>query len=257
MVNARRIVIGLGLALNLMAPMALAQESERWEHSLAVYLWFADIKGATSLGTDVEVDFDDLVDNLQMGFMGTYQARKGKWSFLGDVIYLDVGKSESFELPTPGPRPIVVPVETDLDLEGWVINLHGGYTLYSNDGSLTDFVFGARYLDLSTDVSIFFDTQLPPGGIEREGGRSEKVWDAIVGIKGRAQLGEHWYIPYYIDIGTGESDFTWQAEVGISYQAARWADIALTYRHLEWQLDKQLVDDFSFGGPVLGVIFRF
>ena len=45
--------------------------------------------------------------------------------------------------------------------------------------------------------------------------------------------------------------------IGSSFQAAKWADIALTYRYLKWQLDKQLVDDISFGGPVLGVVFRF
>lgn len=250
-------LIGLGLALSLVASTVCAQESDRWEHALAVYLWFADIRGTTQLGTDVEVDFSDLVDNLEMAFMGAYQARRGKWSLLGDAIYLDVGKSESFELSTPGPLPIVVPVDTDIDLEGWVVNLQAGYNLYSNDGSLTDFVFGARYLDLATETSIFFDTQLPPEGIEREGSSSEKVWDGIVGIKGRAQLGERWYVPYYIDIGTGESDFTWQGMIGINFQAAKWADIALAYRHLEWQLDKPLLDDISFGGPVLGVVFRF
>jgi hypothetical protein len=35
-------------------------------------------------------------------------------------------------------------------------------------------------------------------------------WDAIVGLKGRATFGEEhrWFVPYYLDVGTGESSLT-------------------------------------------------
>jgi hypothetical protein len=41
-------------------------------------------------------------------------------------------------------------------------------------------------------------------------------------------LNEHWYLPYYADIGTGDSDLTWQLFGGIGYMF-NWGDIKLGY----------------------------
>ena len=45
-------------------------------------------------------------------------------------------------------------------------------------------------------------------------------WDGIVGAKGAFALGDKhkWVVPYYVDIGTGDSDVTWQAELGVGYR---------------------------------------
>jgi hypothetical protein len=119
------------------------------------------------------------------------------------------------------------------------------------------FIFDARYFDLSTDLLFNFNPGGPGPGITLPASTSGDIWDGIVGLKGSVNLSKRWFVPYYADIGTGDSDLTWQAMAGISYRAAHWADIALTYRHLEWDLGSQLVDDLSFSGPMLGVIFRF
>ena len=50
---------------------------------------------------------------------------------------------------------------------------------------------------------------------------------------------------------------TWQATAGITYRAGQKIDVALAYRHLEWDLDAALTDDLNFSGPLLGVIFRW
>ena len=52
------------------------------------------------------------------------------------------------------------------------------------------------------------------------------VLDGIVGVKGRARLGSAspWSVPFYVDVGGGESDLTWQAMGGISY-AFKWGEI--------------------------------
>ena len=56
--------------------------SDAWQFSAALYLWGAGIDGKTQSGSRVSVDFGDIFDNLEMGFMGAFQARKGKWSLL-------------------------------------------------------------------------------------------------------------------------------------------------------------------------------
>jgi len=70
-------------------------------------------------------------------------------------------------------------------------------------------------------------------------------------------LNEHWYLPYYADIGTGDSDLTWQLFGGIGYMF-NWGDIKLGYRYLKYdQDDDKLLQDFTFDGFLLGVGFRF
>jgi len=83
-------------------------------------------------------------------------------------------------------------------------------------------------------------------------------WDAIIGIKGERHIGNgKWSLPYYLDIGTGDSDLTWQAIVGASY-AFGWGDLVLSYRHFEYDGGPQeLMENFSFSGPVLGGRFSF
>ena len=70
-------------------------------------------------------------------------------------------------------------------------------------------------------------------------------------------LGDRWFLPYYADVGGGGSDFTWQASAGIAFKAARWADIALVYRYLAWDIGGDVIEDIDFSGPALGVVFRF
>jgi hypothetical protein len=38
---------------------------------------------------------------------------------------------------------------------------------------------------------------------------SGNVWDGIVGIRGKVTLNEKWYLPYHLDVGTGNSEVTY------------------------------------------------
>ena len=83
------------------------------------------------------------------------------------------------------------------------------------------------------------------------------VWDAVAGVRGRARLEGNWYLPFHLDVGTGESDLTWQVAGGVGYRFD-WGDVDLVYRHLEWDFDSDnALDDVSFSGPQLTARFRF
>ena len=86
---------------------------------------------------------------------------------------------------------------------------------------------------------------------------SGDVWDAIAGVKGQVNLTEKWYIPFYGDIGTGDSDLTWQAFAGIAYKFKK-VDVVLAYRYLYWDFDNNDVfDDLNLSGPYAGIKFVF
>jgi len=247
----------IALGLVSFAGVAQAGESDnQWQFGAAIYLWGADIGGETSNGTGVEVEFKDLLDNLEMAFMGSFEARKNKWLMFTDLIYLDVSAGQSSDFSIPVGPGIPVEATADLDLEGLVVHLAGGYNFYNENNSTVDLIGGLRYLDIDTEVFLGLESVGPGQSMTIEQG--DTVWDAIVGVKGQLGLSERWFIPYYLDIGAGDSDFTWQATAGISFRAAKWADVALVYRHLEWDMGSgSLLNDISFSGPAFGAIFRW
>ena len=248
----------------LMSTTAVAQaqsdsseSQDQWQFAGAIYLWGADIGGNTIRGSEVEVGFSDLLDNLELAFTGAFAARKNNWSFLTDVVYIDLGSDNTADLSIPvGPVQVPVTTATDLDLQVWVLNFAGGYELYSAGNSRLDLIGGVRYLDLGMDLFLELESLGP--GQSRTISKSHTAWNGIIGLKGQASLGERWFLPYYVDVGAGESELTWQAAAGIGYRAGRVWELALVYRHLEWDLDStRLLDDLNFSGPTLGVIFRW
>ena len=81
-------------------------------------------------------------------------------------------------------------------------------------------------------------------------------WNIIFYIFGN---GGHWSLRYYADIGTGESDVTWQALLGLGYRFG-WGDLFADYRHLDYEFgDTALLGDVAsaFSGPSIGATFRF
>jgi hypothetical protein len=77
-------------------------------------------------------------------------------------------------------------------------------------------------------------------------------------MTGNFKLGEGaWSVPFYLDVGTGSSELTWQAMTGLSYSYA-WGDLMMVYRHLSYDEDASgFMQDFGLSGPTLGARFRF
>ena len=97
-----RIVAAICLAVLGASPVLAQTESavveNKWQFSGALYLWSVDMGGTTKKGSDVEVEFDDLVDNVELGFMGVLEARKNRWLLFTDVMYFDLSADSSTNL---------------------------------------------------------------------------------------------------------------------------------------------------------------
>jgi hypothetical protein len=255
----------------LLAPgAALAQPSgDDWEFSANVYGFFPEINGklrvATPAGGDVDVDADDLIENLKFAAMGGFEAQKGRWGVFTDLIYMDVGDSISDSTAVGQgtiPLPPGVTADASLDVEATAFTIAANYRAISTPANTFDVFGGARLLDATVELEWQFNTPLgplPPPQGQGEGEASRDGWDGILGIKGRHRFGtrHQWFVPYYIDAGTGESDLTWQAATGIGY-SAQWGDTFLVWRHLAYEFgDGRQIDDLQFSGPALGVAFHW
>jgi len=66
-----------------------------------------------------------------------------------------------------------------------------------------------------------------------------------------------WYVPYYLDVGAGESDLTWQGMAGLGYSFDS-IDVTGVWRYLDYDLgDSRPIKSIDFNGPAVGVTFRF
>ena len=262
----------LAVALAGLAPVAAQAETtgDSWEYQATIYLWLPSIGGDTSFpsrsgGSSVDVSAEDVLDALEMAFMGTIGAKKGKWGVWSDLVYADFGASKD------GSRdftignveiPAGVNAHLSLDLTAWIWTVAGTYEIAKTPKYTSDLLFGARYLDVTEtlDWTISGDISgLPP--VSRSGSSEvdPNYWDGIVGVKGVAYLGnEHkWFIPYYLDVGTGQSDLTWQVNAGIGYRY-NWGALVATWRYLDYEFDSDdRVQSLNLNGPLFGASFQW
>lgn len=250
-VRTTSIAVALLLATALSGSAIAATHDGQWRVGAEIYLWGADTNITTAPGQDVEVEFDDVVSNLEMAFMGALVARKDRWSWFGDLMYVGIDASNTVPATIPGvPTPLDAAVRIEQD--AWIVTVGGGYELSSTSDSNVDFVGGIRYFDLSTDLSVDFG-----GGLAGTLNDSSDVLDVVVGIKGQTALAHKWTLGYHADVGTGDSDLTYQALVDFNYSFSKVA-LGIGYRFLKWDLDdKGYLDDFQISGPYVGLIFRF
>lgn len=264
------------LALSILAgaPAARAQEAD-WKFSLTPYLWLPNVNGTLKYGVPpggsapgVETGPNDYLENLQALLMLAGEARSGRWSVFTDVIYLDFAdqnaavKSVNFGGQTIGTS---LDAKTNTSFKGVAWTLGGGYTLVSAERVTLDLVGGLRYFGIKTSANWQLTGTVtgPQGGSQvfpQTGSISQRadLWDAIVGVRGRAKFGNgDWFLPYYFDIGAGSSAWTSQGVAGIGY-AFKWGEVVGVFRYVAYdQEDDKLLQDFRFAGPAIGATFRF
>lgn len=234
------------LTLLLAAVTLNVNAADSVEQKISIYGWLPSLDGTLKFKVPGEPDDSasaNAIDSLDSVFMGSYSLRQEKWSFLADMIYLKMSGDAQGINPN---------VNLDLELTAKLYSFFGGYNLLNDNKNQIDLIAGMRYLGLGLDVSR-------SGGMVGNGTLSSEVdhYDFVAGVYGEYTIDEHWYIPYQVDMGAGDTDFTWQANLSIAYKLS-WGDIIGTYRYIHYEKDDSLlVEDFDLYGPKIGVVFHF
>lgn len=245
---------GFATSMLLITSVQAETSSDNWNFSGQVYIWGAGIDATTAAGDDLSLSFSDIIDNLDMTFMGSIAAQKDKVTLFADLIYMDLSDSTNstvkiFDSPLlPGFKARV-----KIGLESYISTFGAAYRVFENDTTDLNVLAGARYLWLEAKLDI--DTSLPtPKHRISESGHN---WDGVVGMRGKTDLSDKWYLTYYGDVGAGDSDLTWQAAAGLNYRFDK-VDAAFGYRYLDWEFDNTAaLSDLTIDGPYAGVRFAF
>jgi hypothetical protein len=258
--------LGLGV---LLPGVALAQppadQHRDWEVRAAVYGYFPNVGGTTRFaapgGGEIDVDADDLVRNTDAAVMTAVEAQKGRWGLFADAIYMDLGDeiAGSTTLAQGAlPLPPGITADASLDIEASVFMVAANLRVVSDERTIVDTFFGARRLDAEGTLDATFRS--PLGAVASASSTREGYnVDGVIGVKGKVSFGDRaqWFVPFYVDVGAGDSDRTSQAAAGVGY-STRWGEVFATYRYLDYDFAADSpIADLDFSGPAIGVAYRF
>lgn len=224
----------------LLAGESALQETahESWTWRVAPYLWATQIDGslrAGNLEADFGADFGDILDNLDSCALVTVEARKDRFGVLADLIYLGL------DIDGEGPGG----ADADAEVNTKIMQLAGLYRV--SPTSPFELGGGLRYLDMETDLEV--------GALSSDSDRS--ALDGFAAGRARWPIAEHWSFALYADVGTGDSDLTWQTSALLGVEFDGWG-LGFGYRMLDYDFEEASDElDLTFEGPIFGAEFWF
>jgi opacity protein-like surface antigen len=260
------------LAVTLLATVALAPPSSRaqtaaaapgsgWTFDFTPYIWgvamSGDVQGGALPAINIDMSFSDILDNLDAGLLGAFEARKGRWGMLFDAIYMKLEGSGTASRTGPGPIGATATASADLEVAQTMFAAAVAYRMVEGRAPV-DVIGGLRYAKIEADATINGSFYAQAGTVARS---AEKDWvDPYIGVRFLQPVAEHWTLVSYLDIGgfgVG-SDFTWQAIIGANYEFSKTFAVKFGYRYLGVDYDKNdFIYDMGNSGLYLGLGIRF
>ena len=234
----------------LLAGPAAAQSSE-WTFAGSLYGWLPgmDVSVDTPQGTvDSSLSGSDALSDLDMAFMGTFEAQRGKWSFIGDLLYTDLSSSQD----TPfGLAFSSAEVKTKMA----AFSGYAAYRVFQSPQVALDLAGGFRWFGLD------IDTSLKAGQLPEESSSQSADWvDPLIAARVIVPFNDKWFGTAFADAGgfLNNSSSTWQAFASVGYKFnERWStQLGYRYMAIEKEINGQntTVDLY---GPLIGVTARF
>ena len=231
-------VTALAVAIAFTSPAAQAED---WQYDLYVYGLGAAMDGTVGIGPvdgAVDVSFSDILDNLELGFMGSFRARKDDWAVTVDAIFMGLGAANQL---------------VDIDVDQLVLEVDASYRFTE----VFEVLFGLRYVDVDTDLDF-------TGPLDTRASVGDRWVDPVVGLRLEAPMGDKWVFAGRLDVGgfgVG-TDFSFQAALHLGYRLGESATLTLGFRYIDMDYeDGTGLDRFKYdiatSGPQVGVVFHF
>ena len=146
-ISLMSVLVSVFAALGLCAAAPAGAQSSTpdsgWQFEVTPYFWMTALKGSTAINNlpqvNIDMSFSDVLNLLDFGLMGTFEARKGRWGLFFDGFYAKMSDSAggTTQLRPRGPG---VAVDASLDLKNIIVA-----------AAVED-----RVIEGSTPVDVFF-----------------------------------------------------------------------------------------------------
>lgn len=240
--------------LTALACSSQAMAQEGWEYRATFYGWLTGVttEAETPLGEfEAEIEFADIFDELDIAAFAAFEARKGRWSFIADGMYVEL----SPEINVPGGALLS---GGEIESQTGLISAYATYAIVDEAQWRFDVGGGLRYYDASTETTVIGPDGSPAGVFTTDGSWT----DLLLAARATRSFNENWWGVAYADIGgfgiEDSSELSWQVLGGVGYRFSEtWSAIA-SYRYLSIERDvvgSSIVADLY--GPQIGVQAAF
>jgi hypothetical protein len=188
------------------------------EWTIAPYLWGSDVGLDATLDDDdiigAEIPIGDLLDKLDMAFMGHFEGRGETFDAFFGAIYLDSSDSSTISFPTGGP------IEGDLTIAPKItVGLYELAGLYRVGrprvgGAEFDILLGLRQVKVDQFFALSFPA--PPGG-EDSVSINVSETDIFGGARVIGKFSEKWGHLVGADVEGGSTDGTLNFFAAVGY----------------------------------------
>jgi len=235
---------------------ATAEPDSDWAFSVEPYVMFSSIAGDASIGrltgVDVDVDFGDILNNLDIGAMGHVEAFKSnKWGFILDYGFMKLSRGA-----TTGRGAVL-----DADLRQGVMEAFAARR-FEQGTNMLDVYAGIRWW--SNEIGVSIDPALLPGS---RGVEVDKDWvDPVIGARWHHPINAKWALGLRGDVGGFgvKSDFSSAVGLSVFYHFKPSLVLELAYRATWVDFDdgtRQTPGYFAYDtvthGPLIGLAFKF
>lgn len=216
-----------------------------------------DVQGGALPAINIDMSFSDILENLDAGLLGAFEARTGRWGMLFDAIYMKLEGSGTASRTGPGPIGATATASADLELTQKMFAAAVAYRMQEGRAPI-DVIGGLRYSKIEADAAINGSFFAQAGTVARS---ADKNWvDPYIGVRFLQPMANNWTLVSYLDIGgfgVG-SEFTWQAVLGANYEISKTFAAKFGYRYLSVDYDKDgFIYDMANSGLYLGLGIRF
>ncbi|MGY6273288.1 DUF481 domain-containing protein [Achromobacter denitrificans] len=232
------------------SPPGQARQAGEWEFSVTPYFWAPALSGKVSQSNspviDIDTSFDKLFDNLDFAAMLIGDARKGRYSIFGDLIYTKIGSQGDT------PRGILAS-SADVKSSTFAGLIGAGYSVLETPTHRLDVVAGLRVWSVDTDITL---KGAHLSGRTRSDGAT---WvDGLVGVRGNYAFTPKLYATGWGLIGAGGANVDWDLGLGIGYHINDRFSASIGYRALGVDYSQgRFKFDAVLQGPMAGLTIRF
>lgn len=269
---------------------AVGPSDGQWEILVTPDFWLAGLEGEITvkgLSADLDIGFSDIVDHFDYGGALHIDARRGKWSILGDVLFMKLSGDEAVnaQIAPLMNQGIIPPIFMGQPLGGIQVDVEVEMTVFlaelgvahrvatwplgseASDRTLgLDVLGGARYWYLKGELDFDIEAQFGPitRSIDQNVDKSKDWIDPFVGGRVDVDLTERLSLFLRGDVGGFDvgSVFTWKATGLLNYQMTPRLSFYGGYQVLDVDYEdgsgsNEIALDARMEGLLLGLAFRF
>ena len=224
--------------------------SSGWRFAFTPYLFMTGLSGtigAEGRTSDINLRFRDVLKHFDLGIMGTFAARKGRFAIFSDFMWIKLSEKQD----TPGRLFSTA----DVGVNMFIWTPAGAYRVYDGKRGSVDLLGGMRLTSAKT--SLNFTSGLLPGFDVSE----RKTWAApVIGAHGLLNLSSKFFLSTVFDIGAGfGTHHTAQFYGGAGYRIRPKIALIGGYEYLnnDYSNDSGFVYNATMSGLLLGARFDF